>query len=526
MPNVVLESLADGRPVIASAVGGVPELLEGGGGILVPAGDADAFAAAMVGCGRIRLGRRRSVRRAEATWRPGSPSIGWSTRHRRCIASCSSGGGSYPRRPIRCGWLRDRVGRAVPALWGHRCGAHRQRPVRRDRRGTVGRVGCPPLRRPGPVVPGDVAELVRCAACGLEYFPKATAGDPDFYRLLTDVVPYHADRWEFEHVLRAIPPGGPVLDLGCGDGAFLRAARARAATVVGVDHNEDAIEALRAAEIEGSTETFEAFASREPRTFDVVCSFHTLEHLPDAQALIEPARTAVRRGRGLRLGPEPRARRASRRRAARLPAASPLAMERPPARGARSSVRPRAPFRAVRGAGLLACLGRRARTQQARPRSRGGRERPPPADAAVDEGRDRSQASPIGLGPAGVHGPRPVRSFDARRVPEPRGGSMIANGRRYPTVLHLIPSLEIGGTERQLLGFIERSEAPGRHHVAVFQEPGALAHRAPNTPIVLGRLGRHRAGPPARPPRCSRRSGGPSGLGAWTSCTPTCTRPS
>ncbi len=48
MPNVVLESLADGRPVIASAVGGVPELLEGGGGILVPAGDADAFAAAMV----------------------------------------------------------------------------------------------------------------------------------------------------------------------------------------------------------------------------------------------------------------------------------------------------------------------------------------------------------------------------------------------------------------------------------------------------------------------------------------------
>ncbi len=67
---------------------------------------------------------------------------------------------------------------------------------------------------------------------------------------------------------------------------------------------------------------------------------------------------------------------------------------------------------------------------------------------------------------------------------------MIANGARYPTVLHLIPSLEIGGTERQLLGFIERSEAPGRHHVAVFQEPGALAHRAPNTPIVLGRLGR------------------------------------
>jgi glycosyltransferase involved in cell wall biosynthesis len=48
MPNVVLESLASGRPVIASAVGGVPELLQGGGGILVPPDDAEAFAAAMI----------------------------------------------------------------------------------------------------------------------------------------------------------------------------------------------------------------------------------------------------------------------------------------------------------------------------------------------------------------------------------------------------------------------------------------------------------------------------------------------
>ncbi|NHZ45479.1 glycosyltransferase family 4 protein [Desulfovibrio sp. XJ01] len=46
MPNTLLEAICAGLPVVASNVGGVPELLRGNG-LLVPAGDVDALATAL-----------------------------------------------------------------------------------------------------------------------------------------------------------------------------------------------------------------------------------------------------------------------------------------------------------------------------------------------------------------------------------------------------------------------------------------------------------------------------------------------
>jgi glycosyltransferase involved in cell wall biosynthesis len=46
-PLAVLEAMRAGRPVIATAIGGQPELLEGGCGILVAPGDVDGLAAAI-----------------------------------------------------------------------------------------------------------------------------------------------------------------------------------------------------------------------------------------------------------------------------------------------------------------------------------------------------------------------------------------------------------------------------------------------------------------------------------------------
>ena len=51
LPNVVLEAFASGKPVVATAIGGVPEVVENGkNGLLVPAGRSDKLAEAIMRC--------------------------------------------------------------------------------------------------------------------------------------------------------------------------------------------------------------------------------------------------------------------------------------------------------------------------------------------------------------------------------------------------------------------------------------------------------------------------------------------
>jgi 2-polyprenyl-3-methyl-5-hydroxy-6-metoxy-1,4-benzoquinol methylase len=90
---------------------------------------------------------------------------------------------------------------------------------------------------------------------------------------------------------------GRMLDVGCGTGQVLVAARDRGWDVRGVEPLADASnEARERHGLDVQTATLEK-AELPDGTFDVVCGFHVLEHMPDTRAfLVEMARHLRPRG--------------------------------------------------------------------------------------------------------------------------------------------------------------------------------------------------------------------------------------
>ena len=170
----------------------------------------------------------------------------------------------------------------------------------------TGRSGMPSRRngvrrsvdRPArPVPPTSAPTFSDAGSCGLEWFDPASPGGSAFYAELMGAMPYNADRWEFGMARAEIRPDDDVLDLGCGEGAFLRSLGYRSGRTVGVDLNVPAVDALRAIGIEAHVGDFGDLSARPVGLFDVVSAFHLLEHVADPRRRRPCSRALPQAGR-------------------------------------------------------------------------------------------------------------------------------------------------------------------------------------------------------------------------------------
>ncbi len=167
-------------------------------------------------------------------------------------------------------------------------------------------------------IAGQHFTLAQCRACAMKWHQRVITGDSVnlVYGAWADAE--QARRFEAAHVpgkqdtqglarqmaklaLRlqhlAAPPDAPLrlLDFGCGDGKFLRVAKALGADVTGVDVSASRTEDVRAAGLTILPD-LDALDHAGSAPFDAVVLSQVLEHVEEPLALLRALRKHLRRG--------------------------------------------------------------------------------------------------------------------------------------------------------------------------------------------------------------------------------------
>lgn len=148
--------------------------------------------------------------------------------------------------------------------------------------------------------------LGRCERCGLRWLLDPPTG-PDLDRLYTSgfYVPAPPRGGALVGTLHRVNNAirlrelaeldtGRLLDVGCGKGRFLAAARDAGWDAVGIEFAHASAEAARANGVEVHESDFLEVSM--PGDFDAVTMWHVLEHLPDPAAAVARAADLVRPG--------------------------------------------------------------------------------------------------------------------------------------------------------------------------------------------------------------------------------------
>jgi SAM-dependent methyltransferase len=153
-------------------------------------------------------------------------------------------------------------------------------------------------------VGGGSYRVHRCGSCGVVFSDPRDPVRADWYE---KAAPLRAREgrstperdWRFRRFLddASGAGGGRLLDVGCGDGGFLRLARERGWRGTGVDYDQRVIAVARGQGVDASARDYAGFLKELPaKEFDAVTLFDVLEHAPEPRALMALIKPVLKRG--------------------------------------------------------------------------------------------------------------------------------------------------------------------------------------------------------------------------------------
>jgi 2-polyprenyl-3-methyl-5-hydroxy-6-metoxy-1,4-benzoquinol methylase len=141
--------------------------------------------------------------------------------------------------------------------------------------------------------------LYECERTGYRFYhPASLAGRDSLYRDLGRFPWFYQEgKWEHARALDLLRPGHRVLDVGCGTGSYLVAARRkRAGAVAGIELNPDCARTARERGLTIDETRIEDHAEKWPEFYDLVSAFQVLEHVYDAGDFVRACLDALAPG--------------------------------------------------------------------------------------------------------------------------------------------------------------------------------------------------------------------------------------
>ncbi|RYD33477.1 MAG: class I SAM-dependent methyltransferase [Verrucomicrobiaceae bacterium] len=139
-------------------------------------------------------------------------------------------------------------------------------------------------------------QLLKCPECTLEFANPMKPGSSSFYEWVCRQPGYYPpDRWEyaqFDEMVREVTAGGRpfrVLDVGCGSGRFLKRMKESFGEKVectGVDITPGALSQAGDCGIQFILGDHRELDPKSLEPFDLVTSFHCLEHVEDPRGFV------------------------------------------------------------------------------------------------------------------------------------------------------------------------------------------------------------------------------------------------